>query len=87
MNSKQLTNILVKIVGLDLCGHAVPSLCVLVWIQLQNVAGPGMSVPMQVNVLTTSMAQPLISVVLGVFMIIASRVVTNWLFNDEPQEP
>ena len=87
MNSKQLTNILVKIVGLDVCAHAVPGLCVLVWVSLGEAIRAGTSPPVQVNLLTPEMAIPPISVALGVFLVIASNVVTNWLFDAEPQAP
>jgi hypothetical protein len=87
MNAKQLANILVKIVGLDMCAHAVPQLVALAWVQLGNVIRAGVSLPMQVNLLTTSIGVPLMSLIIGVFMIISSSVVTNWLFETEPREP
>ena len=87
MNAKQLTNILVKIVGLDLCAHAVPQLVVMAWVQFGDVFRGGAFPSSPFNLLTATMATPVISIVIGVFMIISSRVVTNWLFENEPQEP
>ena len=86
MNSKQLTNILVKIVGLDVCAHALPNLCVLVWFQFENIfRGVGYQPTISVNLPASSLAMPLFSVATGVFLIRASRTLANWLFNDEPQ--
>ena len=87
MNAKQLANILVKMVGLDVCAHAAPTLLVLAWVRLGDAIHAGTSPLVQVEFFTASMGVPFISVVLGVFMILASRVVTNWLFETEPREP
>jgi len=92
MNSKQLANILVKLLGLDLCVRALPTLAAVAWFQLQNFAQnvPGFSSRMTVNYVTStsaSMVAPVISAAVGIILIGLSRSVVNLLFQTETREP
>jgi hypothetical protein len=93
MNSKQLANILVKIVGLEICAHAVPTLAALFCAQMQQAAvisGSSLGVSTYRNAVLTGSwltgVSPVSGVVLGIVLIFASRAVSNWLFSMEAPE-
>jgi len=91
MNSKQLSNVLTKILGLSIGIHAFP-VSILAAISvfealiqaMQNVHPAGIPFPFW-NYSLTNLIQAVIEFAAGIFLIVRSRWVTDILFKDEAE--
>ena len=81
MKPKQLANVLIKLMGLSLCMHGVPSLI------MNVVYGAGFSNDSR-GYLSAAMPQVIVGLLplaIGIFLIVRSRWVTEKLFQDEAE--
>jgi hypothetical protein len=88
MNQKQLANVLITILGLSICVHAIPAVIaatiggVEFLIQAMHDGHPNTS-PMYWTYSMTYFFQAVVEFVIGIYLIIRSRWLTNKLFKDE----
>ncbi len=80
MKSKQLANVLIKVLGLSVCLHAIPG--IITGIFSVFFSGPFQGGGIFARILLTLMSIGLEAVV-GVFLIINSRKVAEFLFKGE----
>ncbi len=76
MTSKQLTNVLIKMLGLSLCVHAIPSL-VNAFLTPLIQSGIGSH--------SFYWAGSVVSFGIGIYLIVKSRTVAEWLFKGEEE--
>jgi hypothetical protein len=79
MNSKQLANVLLKILGLSVCIHSVPSLVSGLFF-LVMAQGPGSH-----GVTWAYPGSTVLLVVIGVYLVVKSRTVTEMLFEGDDE--
>ena len=91
MNSKQLANVLIKILGLSICIHGFPAAIVAAFgagaaliHAMQNGPPVGSAFPYWTYSLTY-LIQSTVEFAAGIFLIIRSRWVTDILFKDEAE--
>ena len=82
MKTKQLANILVKILGLSVLVHAIPSIISGLLPFLQAIGSHG---NFYSNYFWLYPLSSVISVVIGIYLIIKSREITAFLFKDEDE--
>ena len=89
MNSKQLANVLIKILGLSICIHGFPASIVAIVSAgaalvhaMQNGHPTGTAFPYWTYSLTY-LIQSVVEFADGIFLIVRSRWVTDKLFKDE----
>jgi hypothetical protein len=80
MKSKQLANVLIKILGLSMCAHSVTPI-------LNGLFGVLTAPPSYASSYRSSfwfyLVTGLIPAIVGIFLIVQSRLVTEKLFKDE----
>ena len=80
MKSKQLANVLIKILGLSVVIHNVPVIVTAITSELFNfLQGRGF---VAVRDVWLYPASAIILLVLGILLILQSRCITDWLFKD-----
>jgi hydrogenase/urease accessory protein HupE len=91
MNSKQLANVLIKILGLSICIHGFPASIVAIVSggaalihAMQNGHQAGAAIPYWAYSLNY-LVQSVVEFAAGIFLIIRSRWVTDILFKDEAE--
>ena len=82
MKSKQLANVLIKILGLSVCLYGIPSFVSGFLKGLFYPAATGSNVPSQSWVYTVG---SLVYLVMGIFLILRSRYVAEKLFKGEDE--
>ncbi len=81
MKPKQLANVLIKILGLSMCAHGLPSLMV----SLIYGVGAPISGHEYIYAMFPQLIMGLVPVAIGIFLIVRSRWVTEKLFSDEAE--
>ena len=82
MKSKQLANVLIKILGLSVLVHAIPSILSGLLPMFQTIGSHG-GVYLNYNWIYPSSS--LVSVAIGIYLVVKSRAVTAFLFKDEDE--
>ena len=82
MKTKQLANILIKILGLSVLVHAIPSFINALIPMLQAIAHPVIAIW---NYYWLRPLADMVSVAIGIYLILKSRDVTAFLFKDEDE--
>ena len=82
MKTKQLANILIKILGLSVLVHGIPSIVSGLLPMLQAIGSNG---NYHSNYYWVYPLSSVISVVIGIYLIVKSRDVTAFLFKDEDE--
>jgi hypothetical protein len=85
MNSKQLANVLIKILGVSVFVHSIPSLLLLVAAQIQTYNAGMQNFP--VNGYANAAISPVSMLIIGACLVVASRVIADWLFGNEDGQP
>jgi len=85
MNSKQLANVLIKILGLSICVHGIPTLIVgLIYVtELPFFGGLANGVRSNLYMGSTQIIMGLVPFAIGIYLVIRSRWLTDKLFKDE----
>ena len=85
MNSKQLANVLVKILGLSICAHGVVGL--VSGILSSRVLSGFPLVGVKMSELATNVwiyiTPTLISLAIGLYFLLSSRRIVDWLIKDQ----
>jgi hypothetical protein len=92
MKPKQLANVLVKILGLSLCAHSIPSLLGVVVsgisLLLQTMYDGGsnsMNRPFYMGYSPVYWLSPVVEVAIGIYLLARSRQLVEKLFKDEAE--
>jgi hypothetical protein len=85
MNPKQLANVLVKILGLSLCAHSITSVIVAILGGLQIGVVGFQNWPRQFFPYLISLIVSLLPFAIGIFLILRSRWITEFLFKNEAE--
>jgi len=87
MKSKQLANVLIKIIGLYICVFAIPTFITAIVVGLSNYSILGQSnngTAILVRTLSTLISAA-IQAALGIFLIVLSRKIAGFLFKNEDE--
>ena len=85
MNSKQLANVLIKILGLSLCAHNFTPLILAILGALRVSMAGSQAWLSEFASFMLSFAIDLMPFAVGVFLILRSRWITEFLFKDEAE--
>lgn len=83
MKSRQLTNVLIKILGLSVCLHAIPT-CVIGIFTALTMPGAAKTDITAIRIIGPAVAAG-VQAVFGIIVIVASETIAGWMFKKDDE--